>query len=119
MSEQLDNLMRSQSLLAEQIFELETQEDEQRYLSSSTYVYDQLKKHNDTISTISYDSSSGMNYALYDYLTNTTLDLSYTAEYYYTPDYRNGELFRYIRSCTESTGSASTQPPNITTINII
>ena len=79
----------------------------------------QLKQHDDTIRTIPYDSSSGMNYALYDHLINTTLDLSYTAEYYYTPDYRNGELFRYIRSCTESTGSASTQPPNITTINII
>ena len=119
MSEQLDNLMLSQSLLAEQIFELEMQEDEQRYLSSSAYVYNQLKQHDDTIRTIPYDSSSGMNYALYDHLTNTTLDLSYTAEYYYTPDYRNSELFRYIRSCTESTGSASTQPPNITTINII
>lgn len=119
MSEQLDNLMRSQSLLAEQVFELEMQEDEQLYLSSSIYIFDQLKKHNDTVRTIPYDSSSGMNYTLYDHLTNTTLDLSYTAEYYYTPDYRNGELFRYIRSCTESTGSASTQPPNITTINII
>jgi hypothetical protein len=119
MSNHLDNLMLSQSLLAEQIFELEMQEDEQRYLSSSAYVYNQLKQHDDTIRTIPYDSSSGMNYALYDHLINTTLDLSYTAEYYYTPDYRNGELFRYIRSCTESTGSASTQPPNITTINII
>ena len=119
MSEQLDNLMLSQSLLAEQIFELEMQEDEQRYLSSSAYVYNQLKQHDDTIRTIPYDSSSGMNYALYDHLTNTTLNLSYTAEYYYTPDYRNGELFRYIRSAVESSGSASTQPPNITTINII
>tara|TARA_R110000796_G_scaffold178481_1_gene295177 strand:- start:554 stop:913 length:360 start_codon:yes stop_codon:yes gene_type:complete len=119
MSEQLDNLMRSQSLLAAQVFELEIQEDDQRYLSSSIYVYSELKNHSDTARTIPYDSSSGMNYALYDYLTNTTLDLSYTAEYYYTPDYRNGEVFRYIRSSTESTGSASTQPPSITTINII
>ena len=118
MSEQLDNLMRSQSLLAEQVFELEMQEDEQLYLSSSFYVYEQLKKHNDTVRTIPYDSSSGMNYALYDYLTNTTLDLSYTREFYYEPDYRNGLIFRYVRHAVESTGSASTQPPNITTINI-
>jgi hypothetical protein len=115
----LENLIASQSLLAEQIQQAQDEQAEQDYLASPIYIYDQLKKHNDTVRTIPHDSSSGMNYALYDHLTNTTLDLSYTAEYYYTPDYRNGELFRYIRSVVESSGSASTQPPNITTINII
>ena len=119
MSNHLDNLMLSQSLLAEQIQEAQLAQDEEDKLNSPSYVYSQLKNHSDTIRTIPYDSSSGFNYPLYDHLTNNTLNLSFTREYYYTPDYRDGTIFRYIRSDRELTGSASTQPPNITSINII
>jgi hypothetical protein len=118
MNEHLNNLMLNQSLLAKQIEAAAQEEREIEYAKQPKNTYNQLKLHEDTVISIPFDSSSGMNYPLYEYLTNTTLDLSYTREFYYEPDYRNGLIFRYVRHAVESTGSASTQPPNITTINI-
>jgi hypothetical protein len=115
---QLDNLMLSQSLLQNQIFELQQQQAEEGYLNSPLYIYVQLKSHPDTIRTNPYDDSTGFNYPLYDHYVNTTLDLGYCHEYAYEYRYTNGVLTHFQQFGVETTGSALLKTPNITTINI-
>ena len=114
----LDDLMLSQSLLQEQISELQLQQAEEEYLNSPTYVYNQLKPHPDTIRTNPYDDSTGFNYPLYDHYVNSTLDLGYCHEYIYEHRYTNGVLTHFQQFGVETTGSALLRTPNITTINI-
>lgn len=118
MSHHLNNLLLSQSLLQQEIFELQQQEIEENYLNSSFYVYEQLKAHPDTIQTNPFDDSTGFNYPLYNHYVNSTLDLGYCIEYTYEKRYTNGILTHYQQFGLETSGNALLPLPTITTINI-